>query len=211
MENATYDPSIFEVQTIEDARKIILTDEQALKTDDRWVRETPYLVDLIGQAVPMSAETTMLDYGCGIGRLSEALLSRFGCRSVGVDISASMRAYASYLQPSPRFFTCAPDMLDTLTPGFDLALCIWVLQHCLNPADEIAKIKSLLKPGGFFFVVNEAGRAVPTRERGWVHDGVDVRRLLHDNFQPVHEARLDPAVVSEPVSQRTFWGAYRKV
>ena len=210
MSDVTYDPGIFDVATIEDARKIILTEEPGLTTDDRWAKETPYLVELLSTIVEISPHSTVLDYGCGIGRLTQALSERFGCRGVGVDISAAMRAYAMHLQPTPRFFACSPEMLDAIAPAFDLALAIWVLQHCYDPRIEIAAIKNLLKPGGVFFVVNEIVRNVPTREHGWVHDGLDVRVLLSENFRVVQEGRLDPGVVSNEVSQRTFWGIYQR-
>lgn len=37
----TYDPRVFDVTTIEDAMRIILTPEDST-TDHRWVTETPY-------------------------------------------------------------------------------------------------------------------------------------------------------------------------
>ena len=41
-EAVRYNPSVFEVRSIEEARRIALTDE-GMPTDERWERETPYL------------------------------------------------------------------------------------------------------------------------------------------------------------------------
>ena len=161
----TYRPEFFDAQTEQEARAVILTGEGST-TDERWRTETPWICGLLAETIPLAADSVVVDYGCGIGRLAKELIARHGCRVVGVDISARMRAMAADYVQSDRFVALAPDMFDGLVAnGFvaDAALAIWVLQHCLTPADDIGRIDAALKPSGKLFVLNNLYRAVPTR------------------------------------------------
>src|SRR5262249_9213972 len=152
----TYNPEIFSVRNVGEAKAIILTAETST-TEVRWEQETPLLCGLIEARTNISPETVVLDYGCGIGRIAKALIERHGCSVVGVDISPSMRALSVEYVGSDRFFACAPEMLGLLTGAglrFDLAISVWVLQHCLMPADDIGLVRDGLRPGGRLFVVN---------------------------------------------------------
>src|SRR5665811_598275 len=107
----------------------------------------------------------------------KALIDRFGCSVVGVDISKSMRSLAREYVDSDRFKVCAPECLEALNQKFDAAIAIWVLQHCFDPKATIDQIHSGLKSDGRMFVVNDHHRIVPCRE-GWVSDGKDVLALI---------------------------------
>src|SRR4051794_32924836 len=135
----TYNPEIFSVGDVRDAKAIILTAENST-TDTRWEQETPYLSSLIASQQKITADTVVLDYGCGIGRMAKALIDQYGCRVVGVDISPSMRSLSVGYVNSDRFFACSPLMLKLLIVNglwFDFAISVWVLQHCLKPAEDI--------------------------------------------------------------------------
>ena len=108
-----YDPSVFDVSDMNQAMRIILTAESST-TRERWEKETPYIADLVGRKMSITADTLLLDYGCGIGRIAKALIARYGCRVVGVDISPSMRAFAAVYVESDRFFACSAAMLDLM-------------------------------------------------------------------------------------------------
>src|SRR5258706_10939744 len=45
-------------------------------TAERWENETPYLADLIAEQFDITADSLLLDYGCGIGRMSHELIKR---------------------------------------------------------------------------------------------------------------------------------------
>ena len=62
----TYNPRVFEVNDIPQAMSIIMTPEGST-TAERWEKETPYLADLIGEQFAITADSLLLDYGCGIG------------------------------------------------------------------------------------------------------------------------------------------------
>src|SRR5689334_11703310 len=85
-----YHPDIFEVDDIESAKQIILTPEVGTTTQERWERETPFLVEEIGRALGLDENSCVLDYGCGIGRLAKGLIERYQCFVIGMDISTGM-------------------------------------------------------------------------------------------------------------------------
>ena len=209
----TYNPGVFSVASPADAMKIILTPEGALTTEQRWARETPYLATLMADAVAIDSNSLILDYGCGVGRMARALIEQYGCRVIGVDISASMRALAAAYVGSDLFFACAPAMFDMLVSRgviVDAALSIWVLQHCIEPETDVARIKRALRPGGQLFVVNNITRAVPTVERPWVDDGVDMRALLGREFQAGPVRALDAAQVDAYVARNSFCASFSR-
>ena len=109
---------------------------------------------------------------------------------------------------SDSFFACPPAMLGVLLDRglrVDVAISIWVLQHCLKPADDIGNLRRALKPGGSLFVANNIYRAVPTREKGWANDGIDIRTTLSNTFAlKAGELLQNPAVPSS-LSGMTYW------
>lgn len=208
----TYNPEIFDVGSIEAARQIILTGEGSTP-DERWESETPYLADAIQNALAITADTVLIDYGCGIGRMAKELIRRHGCRVIGVDISNNMRILAPNYVQSSRFLACSPEMLDMLLARnfvADAAISIWVLQHCLRPAEDIDRIYRSLAPGSGLFVLNNLYRAVPTKEKYWVNDGLDIKSLLRDRFSMAMEGK--PAEDKTPRDLRDiiFWAKFLK-
>lgn len=214
LREATYSSSVFNVTDVEQAKKIILTTEGQLTTEERWRTETPYLLSLIEEQVKLDEDSVVLDYGCGIGRLSKALIERYDCWVVGVDISPSMRALAASYVSSPKFSALAPEFFDcgAFDPKFDLALAVWTLQHCYDVEADVARISGSLIRGGKLFVVNDRKRLVPTRQCGWVNDGKDILRVLDDDvlLDGGSVGELDPRGVGDLIASVSFWGTWRR-
>lgn len=199
-----YYPEVFNVKTIEEAKAIILTPEAGQTTEERWAEETPFLVDLICEKLNLKPWMTVLDYGCGIGRMSKALIERVGCGVIGVDISADMRRLAEEYVADRRFATASPDEMAKGSAKVDAAISIWVLQHCIHPSVDIARLRAVIRHGGMLFVLNMQGRAIPmTRSEdtvlgprfGWGTDNLDVEALLRNRFR----------VLEERVEGNCFW------
>jgi SAM-dependent methyltransferase len=210
MRPATYNPAIFHVRDIPQAMRIILTPDGA-STEERWAKETPYLAELAGSARRVTADSVILDYGCGIGRLAKALIARFGCRVIGTDISPSMRALSVAYVESDRFFCCPPAMVDMFAErglACDGALSVWVLQHCARPKDDIARLSRAIKRKGRLFIANNHNRVVPTVEHGWVDDGVDLKALLSEAFALREEGQLPAEIVNDSVATFSFWATF---
>jgi cyclopropane fatty-acyl-phospholipid synthase-like methyltransferase len=211
----TYFPGIFNVNDIPQAMQIILAPEGSSSTDERWKTETPYVANLINDSLAITNETIIVDYGCGIGRMAKELITRHGCRVVGVDISPSMRALAVIYVQSDHFFACSPLMLDAMIDRgfrFDAAISIWVLQHCYQPRDDIARIRNSLKADGRLFVLNTIHRLVPAVERekfNWCNDSIDIKSMLAREFEREKDGRL-PREIPGGVTDLTFWASFRQ-
>ena len=204
---AAYDPSVFEVGSLKQAKEIILTPE-GIGTEERWERETPWLSDLIVDKLGITAEHTVLDYGCGVGRVARTLIERTGCRVIGVDISRTMRVLAPLYVDSPRFRVLEEG---EAIPKVDLALSVWVLQHAVKPAEDIGRIRNALKPLGRLFVLNNHLRAVPARlknSKDWISDTEDLPALLKEGFVELSRGELPRELAPAPGPEATWWATY---
>lgn len=203
---AIYRPDVFSVTNVDQAKAIILTPDDGLTTDHRWETETQHLVEMIGEAFKLNEQSVVLDYGCGIGRMSKALIERFGCTVIGVDISYSMRQLALSYVMDERFSVVSHWALGQLQEKglkFDCCIAIWVLQHCPDVASDIALIKASLKDQGLFYVLNCERTCIPST-KGWLDDGVDVKLLLENEFTLQEQSRLPVAASTQFMSSITF-------
>jgi cyclopropane fatty-acyl-phospholipid synthase-like methyltransferase len=203
----TYNPDVFNVRDIPQAMGIILTAEDST-TEARWQTETPHICDLIARVIDIKPGSVVLDYGCGIGRIAKELIARHGCYVIGVDISPNMRLFSTVYVASDRFVAFPPEMLTMMSEHefrVDAAISIWVLQHCASPTHDIARVRAALAPTGRLFVANSFRRCVPTRESGWVDDGLDIKALLAEEFDAVDEGQLASDKTTDFIKRTTYW------
>jgi SAM-dependent methyltransferase len=202
----SYSPTIFHAGDLETAKAVILNPMPDMTTDERWEVETQNLVAELGLVMNLNAQSRILDYGCGIGRVAKALIDRYGCSVVGVDISADMRRFAVEYVKSERFVAYAPAAVDRMiADGFRAtgAYACWVLQHCQAPEQDIGRIESALTPGALFFVLNSDHRWVPT-DRGWVADDVSVEELLVARFETISKTGVSGLVGSKILAGESY-------
>jgi SAM-dependent methyltransferase len=105
---------------------------------------------------------SILDIGCGDGSISLPLL-RQDMQLTLLDISRNMLSVARSHIPaafSDQVQLVNDDFMHAeLGPqAYDLILCLGVLAHVDSPEDVIAKMASLLKPGGSMIVQNSDAR-----------------------------------------------------
>lgn len=209
----TYNPQVFETSNIDAAKSIILTNEGQVSTEQRWASETPYLCEVLLSKCTISNQAQILDFGCGIGRMSLALLERTDSSLWGADFSSTMRQQALAYVSSDRFTALSPQALDAAVRvgmRFDLAMSVWVLQHCPDLEAEIKRLFLSLKSGGVLFVVDMAHRAIPTHDAGWMDDGLNVKHSLSPYFTLLEEMRY--AAPNSPTNlQQIAWiGLFQK-
>jgi 2-polyprenyl-3-methyl-5-hydroxy-6-metoxy-1,4-benzoquinol methylase len=117
----------------------------------------------------VTADQSVLDVGCGVGRWSRLLAGR-GAVVSGVDLSptmvaiASQRAHAAGLSSRCRFLVQDLAQLDAGGP-YDLVLGVTVLQHILDPVSlrvAVARLAKHLARNGRM-VLLEAAPSHPTR------------------------------------------------
>lgn len=206
MSKIVYNPNIFEQENIDKAKKIILTNEGDLKSEERWEKETPFIVNDIIEKLQVNENMTLLDFGCGIGRVAKGLIEKTSCKVIGVDISNSMRDMAKEYVNSENFKAISPQDLEVnIAKGFrfDASYSIWVLQHCLSPQMEIDTIRRALKKDALFYVLNNKISAVPTN-KGWKNNGVNIHEILKLRFEQLHESSLPIEIADEKISKLTF-------
>jgi SAM-dependent methyltransferase len=205
--NRTYSNKVYDVRSEDEARAIILTSIDGMSTEERWKTETPYLRELISSKIDCSRH--ILDYGCGVGRLSKAFIEACpGAWVIGADTSWSMRALANNYVRSERFLACPPPWLDG-SYVTESAICVWVLQHCQKPQEDIDRISETLISGGELFVLNEMRRCVPVEGGLFESDDINIRDLLRDSFVEVAHGRVDERVMGARAASQAFWGVYR--
>jgi 2-polyprenyl-3-methyl-5-hydroxy-6-metoxy-1,4-benzoquinol methylase len=100
----------------------------------------------------------ILDVGTGPGiALDELLLEAAPQRVVGVDMSTNAIDYASKAFPTREFYACKLEKID-LDFEFDVVLCTEVLEHLVNPAEALLRLKPLVNVGGALLLTVPDGR-----------------------------------------------------
>jgi SAM-dependent methyltransferase len=144
----------------EDAFWAILSDPK--RRGNKWepseffgtgTREVKTVLDYLQSlGVPTDYDGAALDFGCGAGRLTQALAARFS-RAVGVDISAKMVALAEKHNRFPnscQYISNGSNSLPLPDGTFSFVYSSIALQH-IEPRfveSYIAEFMRVLKPGG---------------------------------------------------------------
>lgn len=208
---ATYHPQAFDADDESTARAIILTPEGST-IEERWERETPYVGNRIVELLDLRYGDTVVDFGCGIGRVAKDLIGRIGCSVLGVDISPKMREMAAAYVASDRFEAISVEEFDRrVATGWRAyaAYTCWVLQHCVDPRAEVARIAGALPPGSSIAVLNSVfTQAIPT-DAGWTLDRIDMRAVLQETLTELNAEKLPAEVAAPDLLDTTFFGLYR--
>jgi SAM-dependent methyltransferase len=215
LKKVAYDPGRYiDIETVDEAVEVITSATEGLTAQQRWENETPALIAIIERFIPQ--KSLVLDYGCGIGRLSKPLIAKHQCKVVGVDISPNMRALASTLVDSPMFCAMDPLMFDELfdldVETFDGAIAVWALQHFIDLDVALVRVAHVVKPGGHFLVVNnKGGRCLPVEGGEWADDGLDIEAMIKNSgFTEIEQGKLDEQIAPGWMRDGTFWAIYRR-
>lgn len=152
-----YVKEVFDPLTFDQAKHVVLTSDPA--NPNKFEQETNFLISVLADEKLVNDQSVVLDFGCGMGRISKGLVNKFDCNVVGVDISDRMKTFAMLYVANPKKFKT----LSTIDPNtFDVCLSVLALQHAENPKQEIEKIANGVKDGGVFILLNENKRLVPS-------------------------------------------------
>ncbi len=107
-----------------------------------------------GRAHP--AAKNVLDVGCGGGILSEAL-ARAGARVTGIDLAesalAAARAHRDAVGLSIQYCRSTVEaMAGEMPGGFDIIVCMELLEHVPDPRSILRACRQLAGPGGDIFL-----------------------------------------------------------
>lgn len=191
-----YAPQIFFQPNIDKAKAIILTPEAGMSTDRRWTMETAWLMSRINFP---DKDGLVVDYGCGIGRVSKGLDNPI----IGVDISPTMRANADIYVKRPDFGAVGPTVfLRLVEAGLRCkgGIAIWALQHAIDVEWDIRLLMMSLSEGAHFWLLNTGQRFIPSMNGqvfGWADDHVNVFELLEPWLDFVEKIAI-PKEIGEP-------------
>ncbi|MFY8211727.1 MAG: class I SAM-dependent methyltransferase [Candidatus Nanopelagicus sp.] len=175
-----YIKDIFDAPTFEDAKKIVITPDPI--HPDKFEKGTEYLIDVIAKHNIVKENDIVLDFGCGVGRMSKALIEQFNCNVIGSDISMNMLIFSTlYVNNAQKFVTCnkltSENYVNTIISSF-------ALQHTKNPAEEIQNLYNVLKPSGYLVLLDDHNtRYYPGGWRDdlsiiWYNDHFSIRNEL---------------------------------
>ncbi|MDB5806916.1 MAG: hypothetical protein JWN73_4238 [Betaproteobacteria bacterium] len=205
-----YFPEIFDAADEAAARAIILTPEGDT-TEGRWARETPYVAERFAQLLKVRASHTVVDFGCGIGRVAKMLIEDTGCSVLGVDISPRMRELALTYVASPRFRVASLEQFDAMRESgwrADSAYTCWVLQHCMDPHQEVVRIAGALHPAAPIAVLNNSRFQVIPTDAGWAFHDTDLRAMLCGMLTETSVEKLAADSAAPEVVADSFLGVY---
>ena len=132
------------------------------KRGNRWdadeffatgVVEVQYVLDVLSDIKAVPRRGRALDFGAGVGRLTQALARQFE-RVDGIDISPTMVAQARAYNRHPdrvRYLLGKPDRLPLDDAAYDFVLSKIVLQHMPMAMQRIyvGEFLRVLVPGGY--------------------------------------------------------------
>jgi ubiquinone/menaquinone biosynthesis C-methylase UbiE len=117
----------------------------------------------LADGVDVSAADLLLDVGSGLGGPARYMADRFGCRVIGVDLTAELCNVAGRLTAltglAGRVSTVQASAVAMPFPGglFDGAYSMNVTMNIADRSTVFEEIGRVLRPGGWF-VVSEVGR-----------------------------------------------------
>ena len=114
---------------------------------------------------------TVLDVACGTGVLFPDYLAR-GASVTGIDISPEMaRIAAAKFTGEPRVQVLCGDVEETVFPEtFDVVMVYNAFPHFPDPARLMARLASLVRPGGRLSVAHGMSRAaIDSHHNGAAH------------------------------------------
>ena len=151
------DHNLFKPKAFEEGRHAVVGDCNGFTMQQRWDAETPEFAKAIRAQINTrnsGGYALVLDYGCGVGRLAKAVMSREDKISVkGIDASPDMMKEAEKYCGDPYMFQAwTLAHLNDFSDKFDVAYCVYVLQHvpAIEIRDILQRIYDNLKDDGTF-------------------------------------------------------------
>ncbi len=101
----------------------------------------------------LDSEARVLDYGCGMGGISQLLYEKYRCTVDGVDISENelIKAKITY-GDNPHINFILLDEFEFPKEKYDLVFSSQVIEHVHNPGNYLSKINYMLKDNGYLLI-----------------------------------------------------------
>lgn len=199
----------FDVITFDQAKNVVLTTDP--NNPNKFIEETEFVIDAITKQNIINSNSTVLDFGCGMGRVSKRIVEQFNCNVIGTDISNSMLTFAKLYVANIRKFHTQSTPYD-IPNSIDVCLCIFTLQHVEYPQLEIDRICNTIKPNGYLILLNEKNRFIPESIQNlnstvkgirWGDDGYDIIGQISSRLKKIHSVQY--------MNSKLEIGFYRKI
>ena len=182
-----YIKQAFDVQSFNQAKHVVLSSDPNDPT--KFERETLFLIEAIKSQVDLNENTTVLDFGCGMGRVAKEIVRRYNSKVIGIDISPSMLMFAKLYTANADKFLGTHEY--NVPESVDVALSIFALQHSEDPKKELDNIISNLKINGVFVLLNEHKRMIPSGiDNGgfiiWGDDDFDIPKYASEKLKKIN-------------------------
>lgn len=126
--------------------------------EQSWLQRT--LFDRVHQAVLQrigddGAMESILDVGCGTGRLLRAIKQRWpNVQLIGVDAAEGMVEIAQQLTPGAVFHVGRAEVLPLPDASMDVVLSTMSFHHWSDQAVGVCEVARVLRPGGRFLLAD---------------------------------------------------------
>jgi SAM-dependent methyltransferase len=206
-----YNPDFFTPKDLDDAKRIVLG-HGVSETKSKWIIETMWTKNILSSKNLIDKDSIVLDWGCGIGRLSKMIIEEFGCRVVGVDINQKMLDYARENVKSEKFITSTVDDFKKDNTVFTTAIAVWALQHSITPDEDLELIKNRLTDAGSLFVFEEINPTIPTDASNGYPWFILAKSNLDriENYFEILEMGPFPTILNIPENDNAYWAVCNK-
>lgn len=101
----------------------------------------------------LSQSSKILDYGCGMGGVSQLFYDKYNCRVDGVEISNNelQKAQITFGNNENLNFMLLKDFTFP-EKTYDMIFSSQVIEHVHNPGNYLSKINSMLKDDGYLLI-----------------------------------------------------------
>lgn len=204
--------NLFKPHSFEEGRHSVTGNCNEIPMQERYEKETPVFAENI---LALTTGKRILDYGCGVGRLSKEILAQAkeDVLVVGIDSSDQMLKLARENVNNSRFVPLFPCELETYQEKFDTIFCVYVLQHI--PAIEIRealwRIYTHLKDDSIFIYCSSDYRMAVRYDNGGFFDdrflGVNLQEEISRFFTYERELFTDEILEKNPIVKTMISGS----
>lgn len=169
-------------------------DRLAPQWDADMIRNDSVIATILDNA-RVNAGKHVLDVACGTGVLIPDYLSRDAASITGIDISPEMAKLASQKFPQDNVTILCGDVEETaFDKKFDCVVIYNAFPHFPDPEKLIAKLASLLAPGGTLTVAHGMSRAAIDHHHERSASKVSVGLMHEDKLAQLFAKHLEVTV-----------------
>lgn len=205
---------LFKPKDFNHGKNAVVGDCNGFSMQERYEKETPVFANQILTYLSKIENPQILDYGCGVGRLSKEILEQNPKAFVyGVDASDDMIALSTEnLKGIDNCLFTRPEEIVDYEQNFDLVYLIYVLQHvpAIEIRDILSRIHYKLKDDGVFIYCSSDYRMAIRFDQGGFFDdrflGVDLREEISRFFEEVEPLFDEQTLNDNPVVKTMVQG-----